>query len=1006
MGVKDLWRELKPVGKPVPVRALGATRSNPSGSRLAIDFLVWYLQSESRRSFRDQAATIRITYYRLCRLLELGVRPIFIVDGTEKPQQKKSFRGKWKGTSPALQACLDLIQLFGFPVIYARGEAEATCAWLTREGLADAVVSPDADSFLFGATCVIPDWDPARGVVRCFEARDIESQLGLSRESLILFALMTGSDYTKGIHGFGGRSASKVIPSNKLTCFSSRTEIVEAVDSVRKGMDVPVDFPSSDVVKLYLNPVVGPAVKKRRQKGAPRLETDEHSDRPASLHLEWRPPDVPKLFSYCRRMLWSVPSKCAEKLETSLVPGLQLHALARCRSLEKKDQNSQGWLPSGLFVEKIHGVRNSLSSDSGDALCMTFLLKSANHSQNPILPFSDSTCQGLLRGEFRVEWGNPCIYDWLYSEKALNKRDAYRSRCAAHGQGDSVVDDSDSDCDIEGAPPWERDSDDAPPRGAPGIAKDCVVGAMEDSSQRTTELFDCFRDSYDDFLFDRDMCNNFDDSGDREWQTGTELQFPCSQLKDSTFDGNVENGLVLTQGSQPQSQEAKRPTNRHAWVEGWLIFPHCSSRMKEFARTMLLSTTQKRKKADKDGPFCGMCSECLRICGQSSLSTAMGVSISPSKSPRPGKKSRPRKNNISAALKDNRSILCYTQSAGPNPDSSNPTDSAEKQGAQTRVRRSKLRDTRSCSDPVDVCTTVPSRSRKGVAAKKKKNEQPLWLSPATPIQRKKLRCFASEGRSLVDGHLCNFSEQLRSSCSHCQDADSAQSPPADNSFDSSTNCHKGKSHISTSYNVRAYYPVQKTSFSSRDVHKFDRGHQISIPNRTGGDVDGVGVLDRDRPLATNDNLLERTNLCFSSPSQSEDDQPSLTFGSHMSENSIMKQDGGSNSHFLVDIQEATEIDNPTKPEKSLSQPCIPGLQAAQDALSRWFSPTRSHSPHKPSGSYLFDSLSESSEFRRSQATSPCMSPRLAPCSRNVCPEIVATSVNGDDFEDFIDLTQE
>ena len=33
------------------------------------------------------------------------------------------------------------------------GEAEALCAQLTAEGLADAVVSPDGDALCFGAKC-------------------------------------------------------------------------------------------------------------------------------------------------------------------------------------------------------------------------------------------------------------------------------------------------------------------------------------------------------------------------------------------------------------------------------------------------------------------------------------------------------------------------------------------------------------------------------------------------------------------------------------------------------------------------------------------------------------------------------------------------------------------------------------------------------------------------------------------------------------------------------------
>lgn len=41
------------------------------------------------------------------------------------------------------------------PILKAKGEAEALCAQLDREGHLDACITSDSDAFLFGATCVI-----------------------------------------------------------------------------------------------------------------------------------------------------------------------------------------------------------------------------------------------------------------------------------------------------------------------------------------------------------------------------------------------------------------------------------------------------------------------------------------------------------------------------------------------------------------------------------------------------------------------------------------------------------------------------------------------------------------------------------------------------------------------------------------------------------------------------------------------------------------------------------
>jgi len=46
------------------------------------------------------------------------------------------------------------------PILRARGEAEALCAQLNREGLVEACITADSDAFLFGAKCVIKHLNP------------------------------------------------------------------------------------------------------------------------------------------------------------------------------------------------------------------------------------------------------------------------------------------------------------------------------------------------------------------------------------------------------------------------------------------------------------------------------------------------------------------------------------------------------------------------------------------------------------------------------------------------------------------------------------------------------------------------------------------------------------------------------------------------------------------------------------------------------------------------------
>ena len=92
-----------------------------------------------------------------------------------------------------------MLQLFGIPYIIAPMEAEAQCAFLDVEELVDAVVTDDSDVFLFGARCVYRNLFDERKYVETYLMRDVESELGLSRDKLIKMAMLLGSDYTEGI---------------------------------------------------------------------------------------------------------------------------------------------------------------------------------------------------------------------------------------------------------------------------------------------------------------------------------------------------------------------------------------------------------------------------------------------------------------------------------------------------------------------------------------------------------------------------------------------------------------------------------------------------------------------------------------------------------------------------------------------------------------------------------------------------------------------------------------
>ena len=118
------------------------------------------------------------------------------------------FRGLFKFYSSFLllfryNECQELLQLFGIPWIVAPSEAEAQCAFLDMNGLTNGTITDDSDVWVFGGQRIYKNFFNQDKHCEVFSAADIAKHFGLSREKLILLAMLTGSDYTDGIDSVG-----------------------------------------------------------------------------------------------------------------------------------------------------------------------------------------------------------------------------------------------------------------------------------------------------------------------------------------------------------------------------------------------------------------------------------------------------------------------------------------------------------------------------------------------------------------------------------------------------------------------------------------------------------------------------------------------------------------------------------------------------------------------------------------------------------------------------------
>ncbi|XP_064603364.1 flap endonuclease GEN homolog 1-like isoform X2 [Liolophura sinensis] len=295
MGVIQLWSVLAPVKKHVPL-------SDLKGQTLAVDLSIWVCESNAVRQMQGVVLKphLRNLFFRVSNLTQMGIKLIFAIDGeapdlkrdTMAKRQQARHQGKHKTTSSLskpkrkgrsqfntiLKECCELLSHLGIPYIYSQGEAEALCALLNRQGIADGCLTEDGDAFLYGARTVYRNFtlntkDPH---VESYCGEDIEKSLGLGQEGLVGLALLLGCDYLpKGVPGVGKEQVLKLVKLlegvNILDRFEAwQTEDGSNLEGIekavwKKAMKVE-NFPNHEVINEFLVAKDTCAAKEFRQR--------------------------------------------------------------------------------------------------------------------------------------------------------------------------------------------------------------------------------------------------------------------------------------------------------------------------------------------------------------------------------------------------------------------------------------------------------------------------------------------------------------------------------------------------------------------------------------------------------------------------------------------------------------------------------------------------------------------------------------------------------------------
>lgn len=227
-------------------------------------------------------------FYRAIRLLELGIKPVFVFDGkppemkagelskraeAKKAAEEAASKAREDGdleaairfsrrvnrvTPEMMEACKTLLRLMGIPVVEAPCEAEAQCAELVRKGVVYAAASEDMDSLTFGTDRLIRQlWAGTastatkKGIKPTeFTLSVILEDLELSMGQFIDLCILCGCDYIDGIRGVGVVKA--------LNLIRKHGDLEKIVETLRKekGFVVPDEYPVESLRDMFRKPLV------------------------------------------------------------------------------------------------------------------------------------------------------------------------------------------------------------------------------------------------------------------------------------------------------------------------------------------------------------------------------------------------------------------------------------------------------------------------------------------------------------------------------------------------------------------------------------------------------------------------------------------------------------------------------------------------------------------------------------------------------------------------------
>ena len=184
--------------------------------------------------------------YRTSSLIDKGIKPIYIFDGTsdilkkgtqdKRREVKEESQKQWdkaleegriedarkfatrssRMSREIVDGSKKLLELMGVPYIQAKGEGEAQASYMVEKGDAWAVGSQDYDCILFGSPRMVRNLTITGGKanLEIINLEKVLKDLQITREQLVDIAILVGTDFNLGVKGIGAKTGLKLIKEN------------------------------------------------------------------------------------------------------------------------------------------------------------------------------------------------------------------------------------------------------------------------------------------------------------------------------------------------------------------------------------------------------------------------------------------------------------------------------------------------------------------------------------------------------------------------------------------------------------------------------------------------------------------------------------------------------------------------------------------------------------------------------------------------------------------------